>query len=310
MEKGHQFISHGTFIETAKKQTGNYENLEKTKTEFLALLRKKFKPRGKQEAQYFLSDIFFLNYIKKTNLQDIIEDEKELNYGNSEIEKWVKNKRNTQLYVEGYKEKLLGEFFNYSWDGGIIKPTYGPTWGHIQAGLWFLNQLIKECPEKKQEILESIDIRNSRKSILKLAEMKIGKGLKLIEKAGESYAALIAFLGGEGAFKIGNRAGLIHPADIDSCVTDQEKQNLLDSYIKSDERIEPIKPSETTTEFKDGEYDIYMAINHGNIEADEHLKEEAKKLLKSSKKQNYLTLFQEAGVHPYRNKKYQKNSQI
>ena len=263
------------------------------------------KKGGKFFKNYVFSDFIFLKHLEKISASRLIKDEERLKY-KSELSKWLKtqNKRELLYGMKEYKDKLFDKFFDYQKvsKNGVIKSMYeGPIWGHADSGKWFLYQLIKDKPEDKIEnILTAVDLGNSRNSMIRLAEMKVAEGLKLAEVAGDSYASLTALLGGEGTFWYAGKAGILPPTDIDVYIDKEDKVKLLDSFIKSDEKIQWLKPSSNyctsktyDSVFKKNEYDVFMAINYGAFADEQDLNQVAQEVLKEDKKENYRITYQE-----------------
>lgn len=298
-------------------KTENLTAVEKNKQEVIDILYSKLRiPNNKKEEyekeghrlfkNYSFSDFLFLKHLEKISVTALIDDEKRLKY-KSGFNEWLETNDKEELFyeMERYKENLFENFFDYvegfkSKKKGIIKSTFlGPTWRHGNSGKWFLHELIKDNFEDKiEDIVNTIDLKDSRESIIRLAELKIAQGLKLAEVAGDAYASLTAFLGGEGTFWYDGKSGIISPADIDKCVDKKDKIQLLNSFIESDEMIQWLKPTSSycTLEtydsvFKKNEYDFFMAINHGTMYGD--LEKIAQKILKEDKKENCRIIFED-----------------
>jgi hypothetical protein len=195
----------------------------------------------------------------------------------------------------------------FSQDDGIIPSDYDfNQWKHGESGLWLFNKLIENKPELKEKIIENFDVKSPYSTIIKLAKMKIADGIELAEIAGSAYAQLTAFLGGTGAYWIGDNAGIISPIQKIPKAKEFEKEGIF-RYDK-DKLLEK-KCFETNGErchennynkvFGDKKYDLVMAVNHGNSCGDKNYIEIAEKILKENKNLYDNTYVKYQNTHIY-----------
>lgn len=188
----------------------------------------------------------------------------------------------------GQPHWILDRFFDY---GGLISfedaATEGVHYNHAPSGIWFLRKILNLLPEEQREkALECIDLLDPLRSIYRLAEMKICKGIKLAEEAGLSYARLCAILGGEGRYSVSHNAGVFLPLNLDECPLDLSTGEIIVNFPQIGGNNFRTTMDDASKEVIFGEsrdYDIYMAVNHGDSwEGDKKFRQRATYLLKKS----------------------------
>ena len=244
------------------------ENFNEKYNEVLKLARK----RLSKEPENFLLRCLVENLKNnREDLQNILDDKYPLYHDLSRGSHHI------------YKNKFYGPvddinyFFTFFAEeifrGYLKKPSKFPHGRPMSQFLYFLVK--DQSPEKQKEIMKAINIFRPVDTCRNLEQLKIAKGQKLIEVAGDHYSKLISLFGGKGVY---------------SCRGTRQSMGIYDTQgnFKSIENTS--NAEEVVNQYIEvfgKNYDIFMAINHGEIK-DVNLSKVATALLKPKKIENQL----------------------
>ena len=201
-------------------------------------------------------------------------------------------------------ERKVEDFFDVA-----LKQGFGSVWDHNTSGIWYLRRLLKDKPELKSEVKKVINLDDPINTWINIAKLKPAENVKVAEVAGNAYAWLTAFLGGEGTYCVDSYEGasvrgaeIISPFDISQIKIGKDffyskrlctelgpetlgpnKYQRIDfpNHKTLTEKQVSCGPENCLDFFKPGDYNLFMAVNHGNSGDDTYLYKIAERLLKN-----------------------------